>query len=382
MSKKKENTDNTSSRAPRGRRPLQRVLDFLENQIGQGGGTPQRLPTIRSIADELDVSPRTVQKGFHQMAETGRIKSVVGRGTFTVPDFSADNGRDRSLRIGLNIELDRFDPVNAWAYTIYGAILQASLASGQNAVFCTVEEGLRNPDTPVDGFILLPDATELRPRLKQQRPQAPAVFLNPPALTRTSDFVSPDYNRIGRMLGETWRKCGKKRIVFMHHPGLAVSASGQLVLSGLFAGLAEVHGSLEYLHLIEAENITTGAGHEAMSAFLRGKRRAPDAVFCKGDFLALGALRALADAGRSLPDDVSVIGGSGLDLSETDAPQLTRCRQPFQQLGAELFDMLVTRIEQDGAHLPGRYLPVPFIGGATTTAEENERLLATREAAV
>lgn len=380
---KKPSTDNAMfSDATNSKRPSQRVLDYLREKIEEAGADPQRLPTIRSIAKELDVSPRTVQKAFHRMAAENRIESVTGRGTFTVP-AREKRSEGRTLRIALNIELDSFDPVNAWAYTIYGSILQAALVSGRNAVFCSVDEGLREEGAPVDGFILLPDAMEIAARLKRVRPGVPAVSLNPLCLTETANFVSPDYNRVGRNLGEAWRNCGKKRIVFMHHPSLANSASGQLVLSGILAGLADAHADLDFLDPLEAENFTTESGFEAMRGFLRRKgRQAPDAVFCKGDFLALGALQALREAGCAAPEDVSVIGGSGLDLSETDWPQLTRCRQPFQQLGEALFAMLVARIDNNGANLPGRYLPAPFIGGATSGPGENELLLAGREAAV
>lgn len=360
-------------------RPLQSVLEFLETEIERTRERPRRLPTIRDVALHLQVSPRTVQKAFRQLASEGRIESATGRGSFTVPPAKQTG---RQLLVALSIEFDQDDTVNAWAYTIYGAILQAALTSGRNALFTTVEETLRHSRTStVDGFILLPDRVGIRERLRQQQPQAPAVFLNPSSFAATANFISPDYYRVGFTLGHAWKRCGKKRIVFMHHPSLESSASGQLLISGLISGLGWTCNDLEYLHIVEAANLIPEAGYEAMRDFLRQQKRAPDAVFCKGDFIALGALRALEEAGCSSPAEVSVVGGSGLDLSETESPQLTRCRQPFQQLGEALFAMLVARIEQGGAPQPGRFLPTPFIGGATTTARENEFLLEPEKAA-
>lgn len=356
------------------RRPLEKTLRFLEGEIVRAGATPCRLPTIRDLASRLEVSPRTVQKAFQTLSGAGQIESVVGRGTFTIPQKKR-NGDGRQLQIGLNIDFDHYDPVNTWANTIYGAILQASLASGRNAFFTNIQHPQSgSPGHGCDGFILLPDATELAKRLQTEQPHAPAVFLNPPVVGATANFVSPDYNRIGLRLGETWRRLGKRRIVFMHHPSLVASASGQLLLSGLISGLGKTYNDLDYLHLLEADSFTLRAGTDAMDSFLRRNRRRPDAVFCKGDFLALGALDALREADCECPDEVSVVGGSGLDLSETQWPQLTRCRQPFQQLGESLFSMLLTRIDQNGASLPGRLLPVQFIGGSTTMSDENASL--------
>lgn len=354
-------------------RPLEKTLRFLEAEVNAGGATPKRLPTIREVASRLKVSPRTVQKAFHLFSREGQIESVTGRGTFTVPRPNQVPGGPQ-LQIGLNIDFDHYDPVNTWANTIYGAILQASLASGRNAVFTSVESALGQRQAPMDGFILLPDAMEISERLRREQPATPAVFLNPPVIGATANFVSPDYNRLGLHLGRTWSKCARKRILFMHHPALAISASGQLLLSGLISGLAKTYNDLEYLHLLEAGNFTPEAGYDTMREFLRQGRPRPDAIFCKGDFLALGAIKALEEEGCRVPAEVSVIGGSGLDLSEAEWPQLTRCRQPFQQLGDALFEMLLLRIEQGGAPQPGRFLPAPFIGGATTTEAENNLL--------
>ncbi|MBI4025526.1 MAG: substrate-binding domain-containing protein [Verrucomicrobia bacterium] len=98
---------------------------------------------------------------------------------------------------------------------------------------------------------------------------------------------------------------------------------------------------------------------------------APDAIYCAGDLLALGAVRALRERGLRVPKDVSVVGAAGVDLSGTLCPRLTATRQPLEQIGEELLAMLCQRIEQGGAAVTGRILPMPFTGGGTTRPEEN-----------
>ena len=55
-------------------------------------------------------------------------------------------------------------------------------------------------------------------------------------------------------------------------------------------------------------------------------------------------------------------------------PGITASRQPLNQIGRELLQMLLRRL-QDGKSQPGIYLSAPFIGGATTTEKENARLM-------
>ncbi len=140
-------------------------------------------------------------------------------------------------------------------------------------------------------------------------------------------------------------------------------------------GLAAGPGERPSLHLQEAPDVTEEDGCRELKPLLKRSDTLPDAIWCTGDMLALGALRALREAGREAPREVSVVGGTGLDLSETACPRLTRTRQPMEQVGMELVAMLCERIEKGhGFSLPGRVLPTPFMGGATTRPEENALL--------
>ena len=56
------------------------------------------------------------------------------------------------------------------------------------------------------------------------------------------------------------------------------------------------------------------------------------AVFALGDVIALGAMRAMADLGLSIPGDISVVGYDGIVSSEYSIPRLTTIRQDAEQL--------------------------------------------------
>lgn len=83
---------------------------------------------------------------------------------------------------------------------------------------------------------------------------------------------------------------------------------------------------------------------EARSGYACGeqiaKRRDVTAVLCGNDEIAVGLMRALSDAGRSVPEDISVIGFDDQPYGEMWRPALTTVRQDFNDLGARAFDAL------------------------------------------
>jgi DNA-binding LacI/PurR family transcriptional regulator len=93
----------------------------------------------------------------------------------------------------------------------------------------------------------------------------------------------------------------------------------------------------------------------ASSGYEAGRRLAtlPEvtAVFCANDQTALGLIRALAEQGRRVPDDVSVVGFDDIPEAGFFWPPLTTVRQDFGELGRRAVAMLINRISgQRPAH--------------------------------
>ncbi|WP_329073360.1 LacI family DNA-binding transcriptional regulator [Amycolatopsis sp. NBC_01480] len=91
------------------------------------------------------------------------------------------------------------------------------------------------------------------------------------------------------------------------------------------------------------------------SGYQAGKRLAADpsvtAVFAANDQMALGVLRALHEAGRSVPGEVSVVGFDDMDESACFWPPLTTIRQSFEAVGRHAVTALLSEItagEQGG----------------------------------
>jgi DNA-binding LacI/PurR family transcriptional regulator len=95
----------------------------------------------------------------------------------------------------------------------------------------------------------------------------------------------------------------------------------------------------------EPGDFTEGAGYEAMVRLLRREAQI-DAVFCANDLMASGALRALLESGRRVPDDVAVIGFDDAPLARHTTPPLTTMRQPIDEMTRAMIDLLCTQISR------------------------------------
>lgn len=71
----------------------------------------------------------------------------------------------------------------------------------------------------------------------------------------------------------------------------------------------------------------------------------PTAIFCESDAMAYGALLAIYEMGRRVPDDVSVLGYDDLPSSAFTIPPLTTVRQPIVEMGECAVNALLSSIE-------------------------------------
>ena len=81
------------------------------------------------------------------------------------------------------------------------------------------------------------------------------------------------------------------------------------------------------------------------------------ALFASADVMAIGAIRALAEAGKRVPEDVSVMGMDGLPIGEYLVPQLATVCQSVDLLAQRSVEILLGGIE---AGEPARHETVPF----------------------
>jgi LacI family transcriptional regulator len=110
--------------------------------------------------------------------------------------------------------------------------------------------------------------------------------------------------------------------------------------------------------LIVESDFTEAGGYGAMQRLLPCR---PDAVFAASDMLAMGALRALREAGRRVPQDVAVVGFDDMPFAERAEPPLTTMRQPVQRTGVVAAETLIDLIDNPEAQPRRILMPTELI---------------------
>lgn len=110
---------------------------------------------------------------------------------------------------------------------------------------------------------------------------------------------------------------------------------------------------------VEFGDFSPASGAIAMRRLLE-RDPSIDAVFAANDQMAIGAYSAIGEAGRSIPDDIAVVGFDDDRYAATAMPPLTTVHQPSVEMGAEMARVLVRLIEgQDAA--PTTLLPTSLV---------------------
>jgi LacI family transcriptional regulator len=86
-------------------------------------------------------------------------------------------------------------------------------------------------------------------------------------------------------------------------------------------------------------------GYNAMMRFLEGGRL-PTALICARDTIAIGVMRAAAENGLKVPDDISIVGYDDIDVSRYLLPALTTIRQSSEEIGRQAGKMLLKLINE------------------------------------
>jgi DNA-binding LacI/PurR family transcriptional regulator len=109
-----------------------------------------------------------------------------------------------------------------------------------------------------------------------------------------------------------------------------------------YAAMVKRSGGSPDPELVEHALFALEGGHAAATRLLR---HGVTGIICASDPLALGAIRAVRRAGRSVPRDVSVVGFDDSAFMTCTEPPLTTVRQPIEALGRAAVAMLVNQIE-------------------------------------
>jgi len=150
-----------------------------------------------------------------------------------------------------------------------------------------------------------------------------------------ADTVAPDNRGGARAMAEAMHRLGHRRFAVVTGPGDLTTVADRV--TGFREGLAGAGVELSERDFFAGSSDRDG-GYAAANALIEAKHRAT-CVLTTSDVMALGAITALREAGRTVPDDVSVTGFDDIPLVRDLAPPLTTVALPLERLGEEAMQL-------------------------------------------
>ncbi|SCL32835.1 DNA-binding transcriptional regulator, LacI/PurR family [Micromonospora pallida] len=214
----------------------------------------------------------------------------------------------------------------------------------------------------VDGVLLLSrhDADPL-PTLLAER-GLPTVLGGRPARmprpgAQPAHFVDVDDVGGARQAVEYLVGKGRRRIATIAGP--QDTGAGRARLTGYREAVAASEGQVDPA-MIAYGDLSEASGAAGMRQLL-ASRPDLDAVLVASDLMACGALRALREAGRRVPEDVAIIGYEDSPIARQSDPPLTTVAQPIEEMGRQMARLLVARIRGEALPAPHVLLPPHLI---------------------
>ena len=206
------------------------------------------------------------------------------------------------------------------------------------AVVTVGERGIREAfarlrSQGVDGAVVLNEATELARDVEPPADLHLVVVDSPP--DRRFSIVQTDHAGGARAAAAHLLSLGHDTVHHLAGPARSFAAAERE--RGWREALADAGAMV--VDPVRGD-WTSASGHRAAADL-----GAATAVFVANDQMALGALRAFADSGRRVPDDVAVVGFDDIVDAAEYRPPLTTVRQDFDALGRRAVDALVSAIE-------------------------------------
>jgi LacI family repressor for deo operon, udp, cdd, tsx, nupC, and nupG len=187
--------------------------------------------------------------------------------------------------------------------------------------------------------------------------------------TRTLPCVTVDYAHAGELAARHLYELGHRQIGALLGEGSGGPQSARLrgftdalVARGIASGSIRVRACRDAIE----------AGYEAARALL-SEQPGLTALFATNDLMAIGAIQAANDAGKRVPQDLSVIGLTNIHLAHQFRPALTTVAFPTAAIASIAVGLTLDRIESVKPRRDAYKVPLPELVIRATTAPAAKR---------
>jgi DNA-binding LacI/PurR family transcriptional regulator len=341
-------------------------------EIGSGGRV-----TLRTLADHLGLSPASISLVLNQAPAAEaipkptqeRILAAAKRFNYRPNTLAKSLRRQRSFTIGVMVP----EISDGYASMVMSGIEDQLLQEGY---LYFVASHRHKPDLideypklllsrAVDGLIAVDTPCD-RPL------PVPVVAVSGHRHTDGVTNIVLNHERAAFVALEHLAALGHKRVAFIK--GQAFSSDTAVRWRAIRAGAQRVGLSIDnsLVTQLEGDDPSPDLGYHTTRRLLESGREFT-ALFAFNDISAIGAIRALREAGRRVPEDVSVVGFDDIQSAEFQNPGLTTVRQPLRRMGELAAQTILKRVEQrNGAGYPKMVTVDPELIVRGTTARVSD----------
>jgi LacI family transcriptional regulator len=314
---------------------------------------PRRV-TIIDVARHAQVSTTTVSKvlrNAYGASPAMRVKvqqSIAALGYR--PSAAARGLRGQTYTIGVMLpELRNLffaDILDGITTQLTGTDYQVLLAPGCNGEKAEARVIEAMIDRSMDGLVLIAPVSA-KARLNAIARSVPTVVVGRHGSSATYDSVTDDDVIGAQLVVDHLADLGHRRIAHIEHHETDPVRLAEMPNAQRANGYREAMRARGLGDEIDvaSTSYTTEGGYLGAKELLARPRR-PTAIFAGADVVALGAMEAIAEAGLSVPGDISVAGYDNSALAAFGPISLTSVDQDGRQMGANAARLLVDRIGQ------------------------------------
>ena len=319
--------------------------------------------TMQDIARDVGVSVVTVSKvlrnkGEISVATRARVLRRAKELNYQTNWIARSLVTRRTFTIGLLLP----DFTHPFFAEIAKAVAETVRPHGYHVIISYFDE---NPELErneaksllarqVDGLILASAQPGAKAFADMQKRKVPFVLIDRPIAGVQASFVGVDNRAIGELATAHLIQRGCQRIAHLRGPGIGI-ATGRM--QGYRGALAK-RGLAFFPGYVMNAGYQDCSGHEAMLKLLR-RKPVPDGVFCYNDPVAIGAMRAISEAGLKVPEDIAVVGAGNVHYSDFLAVPLTTVDQGTFEIGKRAANLLLEGIASKRSLRPRKVLIVP-----------------------
>jgi len=306
--------------------------------------------TIRDVAREANVSATTVSRVFNHpdlvsSSTVERVQRIAGKMGYQPNATAQSLSHGRTQAIGVILPAPHgefFSEVMRGIDDVAQSAGYYLLISSSHYSLEETEAALRVLRGRVDGMLVMTTHVDAPSMMQTHAPDVPVVFMNS-AMGETGYDAFDIANRAGaREAVRHLADQGHRRIAAITGP--VDSSDVRERLEGFRDALEESGLNPDKAPLITGD-FTQASGYSAGKEIL-ALDPLPEAVFACNDYMAIGAMAALQEAGLGIPGDVAVAGFDDISSARYANPSLSTVRVPVYDLGRQAATRLLERLEE------------------------------------